>query len=152
MSKKIGSLIRSLNKFLSPEVALYFYKSTICPFMKYYCHVCVGAPNCYTEFLDKLQNCQNGTSSSHSYYSGRCSNECFNWFHFLVLKAGLLVIMIDYMIFLSLPRCCKDVCVNRFFPCTARFWNSLPIEHFLLTYDLNNKRKLYGPFLWMEFN
>ena len=45
--------------------------------MKYYCHVCVGAPNCYTEFLDKLQNCQNGTSSSHSYYFGRCSNELF---------------------------------------------------------------------------
>ena len=29
-SKKIGALIRSM-KFLSPEVALYLYKSTICP-------------------------------------------------------------------------------------------------------------------------
>ena len=32
-SKKIGALICSM-KFLSPEVALYLYKSTICPCMK----------------------------------------------------------------------------------------------------------------------
>ena len=31
-SKKLGALIRSM-KFLSPEVALYFYKSTIQPCM-----------------------------------------------------------------------------------------------------------------------
>ena len=37
-SKKIGALIRSM-KFLSPEVALYLYKSTICPCMEYCCHV-----------------------------------------------------------------------------------------------------------------
>ena len=30
-SKKIGALIHSM-KFLSPEVALYLYKSTICPY------------------------------------------------------------------------------------------------------------------------
>ena len=32
-SKKIGALIRSM-KLLSPEVALYLYKSTICPCME----------------------------------------------------------------------------------------------------------------------
>ena len=53
-SKKIGALIRSM-KFLSPEVALYLYKSTICPCMKCCCHVWVGAPSCYLELLDKLQ-------------------------------------------------------------------------------------------------
>ena len=53
-SKKIEALIRSM-KFLSPEVALYFYKSTIRPCMEYCCHVWVGAPRCYLEFLDKLQ-------------------------------------------------------------------------------------------------
>ena len=37
-SKKIGALIRSM-KFLSPEVALYLYKSNICPCMEYCCHV-----------------------------------------------------------------------------------------------------------------
>ena len=43
-SKKIGALIRSM-MFLSPEVALYLYKSI----------VQAGAPNCYLELLDKLQ-------------------------------------------------------------------------------------------------
>ena len=37
-SKKIGALIRCI-KFLSPEVALYLYKSTIQPCMDYCCHV-----------------------------------------------------------------------------------------------------------------
>ena len=52
-TKKIGTLIRSM-KFLSPEVALYLYKSAICPCMEYCCHVWVGAPNFYLELLDKL--------------------------------------------------------------------------------------------------
>ena len=42
-------------KFLSPEVALYLYKSTIHPCMEYCCHVWAGAPSCYLELLDKLQ-------------------------------------------------------------------------------------------------
>ena len=53
-SKKIGALIRSM-KFLSPEVVLYLYKSTIQPCMEYWCHVWAGAPSCYSELLDKLQ-------------------------------------------------------------------------------------------------
>ena len=38
VSKKIGALIRSI-KFISPEVPLYIYKSTILPCMEYFCHV-----------------------------------------------------------------------------------------------------------------
>ena len=53
-SKKIGTLICSV-KFLSPEVALYLYKSTIRPCMEYCFHVCAGAPSCYLELLVKLQ-------------------------------------------------------------------------------------------------
>ena len=53
-SKKIGALIRSM-KFLSPEVALYFYKSTIRPCMEYCCHILAGARSCYLELLDKEQ-------------------------------------------------------------------------------------------------
>ena len=53
-SKKIGALIRSM-KFLSPEVALCLYKSTIRPCMEYCCDVWAGAPSCYLELLDKLQ-------------------------------------------------------------------------------------------------
>ena len=44
-SKKIEALIRS-RKFLSYEVALYLYKSTIGPCMEYCCHVWTGAPSC----------------------------------------------------------------------------------------------------------
>ena len=42
-SKKIGALICYM-KFLSLEVALYLYKSTICPCMEYCCHVWAGVP------------------------------------------------------------------------------------------------------------
>ena len=42
VSKKIVSLIRSM-KFISPEVALYIYNSTIWPCMEYCCHVWAGA-------------------------------------------------------------------------------------------------------------
>ena len=41
-------------KFLSPEVALYLYKSTTHPFMEYCCHVWAGAPSCYLALLDNL--------------------------------------------------------------------------------------------------
>ena len=37
----------------------------------------------------------------------------------------------------NIPRCYKDVYVNSFFPGTARFWNSVPIERLPLTYNLN---------------
>ena len=53
-SKKIGAFIYSI-KFLSPEVALYLYKSTIRPWMEYCCHVWTGAASCYLGLLDKLQ-------------------------------------------------------------------------------------------------
>ena len=52
-SKKIGALIRSM-KFLSPEVALYLYKSNKRPCMEYCCHVWAGAPSCYLELLELL--------------------------------------------------------------------------------------------------
>ena len=93
--KKIGALIRSM-KFLSPEVALYLYKSTIRPCMEYCCHVLVVAPSCYLELLDKLQKqiCRTvdpsvaasleplahhrnvaSLSLFYRYYFGRCSSE-----------------------------------------------------------------------------
>ena len=114
-SKKIGALIRAM-KFLSPEVALYLYKSTIRPCMEYCCNVWAGAPSCYLDLLDKLQKriCRivgpsldasleplvhhrNVASLSlfYRYYFGRCSSElALNWFHFLFLEGGLLVILI----------------------------------------------------------
>ena len=53
-SKIIGVLILSM-KFLSPQVALCLYKSTILPCMQYCFHVWAGGPSCYLELLDKLQ-------------------------------------------------------------------------------------------------
>ena len=53
-SEKVGALIRS-KKFLSPEVALYLYKSTIFPCMEYFFHIWAGAPVGYLELVDKLQ-------------------------------------------------------------------------------------------------
>ena len=62
--KKIGALISSM-KFLSPEVALYLYKSTIHPCMEYSCHVWDGAPSRYLELLDKLQKRKYRTVGLH---------------------------------------------------------------------------------------
>ena len=42
-------------KFSSPGVALYLFKSTICPYIKYCCYVWAGAPSYYLELLEKLQ-------------------------------------------------------------------------------------------------
>ena len=91
--KKIGAFIRSM-KFLSPEVALDLFKSTIQPCMKYCCHVWTGARSWFLELLDKLQKricrtvgpslavslktlayCRNVISLSlfYRYYFGRCS-------------------------------------------------------------------------------
>ena len=55
-SKKIGALICSM-KFLSPEVALYLYKSTTHPCMEYCYHILADAPSCYLElgYFKKIQ-------------------------------------------------------------------------------------------------
>ena len=52
-----------------------------------------------------------------------------NWFNFLIVEGGLHVILIDCMIFLAPLSSC--------FPRSAILWNSLSIECFPLTYDLN---------------
>ena len=146
-------------KFLSPEVALYLYKSTIRPCMEYRCHIWAGVPNFYLELLHKLQNriCRtvgpllaasleplahhrNVTSLSlfYRYYFGRCSSKLaqlvplpFSRRRFTLYSDRL------YDFSVIIPRYYKDVYVNSFFPRLARLWNSLPIECFPLTYDLN---------------
>ena len=42
-SKKIGAFFLSA-EFLSPDIAMYLYKSTIHPCMEYCCHFWAGAP------------------------------------------------------------------------------------------------------------
>ena len=157
-SKKIGALIHSM-KFLSPEVALYLYKSTICPSMEYCCHIWAGAPSCYLDLLDKLQKriCKivapslaasleplahrrNVASLSlfYKYYFGRCSSELAQLVP-LPFSRGRSTHYSERLhdFSITIPRCYKDVYVNSFFPRTAKLWNCLPIECFPLTYDLS---------------
>ena len=157
-SKKIGVLIHSM-KFLSPEVALYLYKSTIRSCMEYCCHAWGGAPSCYLELLDMLQKqiCRtvcpslvasleplfhhrNVTSLSlfYRYYLGRYSSELAQLVP-LPFSHGWSTRYSDRLhdFSVTISRCYKDVYVSRFFPRTARLWNSVPVECFPLTYDLS---------------
>ena len=146
-------------KFLSPEVALYLYKSTTGPWMEYCCHVWAGAPSCYLELLDKLQKRIYRTvgpslaasleplalrpkvaslSLFYRYYLGRCSSELAELVP-LPYPQGRSTCYSDSLhdFSVTVPGCYKDVYVNSFFPCTARLGNSLPIEYFPLTYGLS---------------
>ena len=167
-SKKIGALIGSM-KFLSPEVALYLYKSTIRPCMEYCCHVWAGAPSCYLELLDKLQKqiCRTvgpslaaslepwayrrnvaSLSLFYRYYFGRCSSELARLVP-LPYSQGRSTRYSDRLhdFSVTIPRCYKDVYVNSVFPRTARLWNSLPIECFPLTYDLSGFKSRINRYL-----
>ena len=167
-SKKIGALIRSM-KFLSPEVALYLYKSTIRPCMEYCCHVWAGAPSCYLELLDKLQKriCRTvgpslaasleplahrrnvaNLSLFYRYYFGRCSSELAQLVP-LLYSRGRSTRYSDRLhdFSVTIPRGYKDVYVNSFFPRTARLWNSLPIECFPLSYDLSGFKSRINRYL-----
>ena len=129
------------------------------PWMEYCCHVWAGAPSCFLELLDKLQKwiCRTAGFSFnrfswilahhrnlanlnlfYRYYFGRCSSELAQLVP-LPFSRGRSTRYSDrlYDFSVTIPRCYKDVYVNSFFPRTARLWNSLPIECFPLTYDLN---------------
>ena len=129
-------------KFLSPEVALCLYKSTIWPCMEYCCHVCAGAPSCYLEQLDELlcaaellkqicrtvgpllaasleplAYCQNLSSLSLfcRYYFGRCSSE-MNQLVPLPYSGWRSACYSGRLheFSVTIPRYCKDVFVNNF--------------------------------------
>ena len=128
--------------------------------MEYCCHVWTGAPSCYLELLDKLKICRicrtvgplradflepfahrrNVATLSllYRYYFGRCSPELAQMVP-LPFSRGRSTRYSDRLhgFSVTIPRCYKDVYVNCFFPRTARVWNSLPLECFPLTYDLN---------------
>ena len=145
-------------KLLSPEVALYLYKSTIHLCMEYHCHVWAGASSWYLELLEKLQkricrvvgpwftasleplaHCWNvaSWSLSYRYYFGSCSSELAQLAP--PFSQGRSTCYSDrwHDFSVTISRCYKDFYVNSFFPRTARPWNSLPIECFPLTYDLS---------------
>ena len=121
---------------------------------------CLG----YSELLDKLQKLicrtagpsldasleplahhRNVASLSlfYRHYLGRCSSELA---HLVALpySQGRSTCYSDRLHDFSVtnPRCYKNVYVKRFFPRTARFWISQPIECFTLTNDLNGFKSI----------
>ena len=60
-----------------------------------------------------------------------------NWFHFLILEGGLLVILVDCMIFLSPFQDVTRMSISTVSFLAQLDWNFLPVECFPLTYDLN---------------
>ena len=157
-------------KFLSPEVALCLYKSTIRPCMEYFCHVWAGAPRCYLELLGKLQKriCRAVGSSLaasleplghrrkvpslslfYMYWFGRCSSELAQLVP-LPFSRGRSTRYSDRLhdFSVTIPRCYKDIYVNCFFLRAARLWNSLPIECSPLTYDLSGFKSRISVHLW----
>ena len=159
-SKKSGALIRSM-KFLSPEVALYLYKSTIRPCMGYWCHIWAGAtgtPSCYLELLEKQQKQYVGLLVLHLlplwkpwlivkmwpakvFSIGIALMDVLqNWLNCLhFFCRGRSARYSDRLHYFSvnIPRYYKNVYVKSFFAHTVRLWNSLPIECFPLIYDLS---------------
>ena len=128
--------------------------------MGYCCYVWAGAANCILELLDKLQKgiCRTvgpslaasldplahrrhvpSLSLFYRYYFGTCSSELGQLVP-IPSSRGRSTHYSDrsHDFSVTIPRYYKDVYVNSFFPRTARLWNSLPIECFPLTYDLND--------------
>ena len=106
-------------KFLSPEVALYLYKSTIWNTIVMSGLVLLVATwNCWISYKNGytrllvlyllpvlnhwliISKCSQPKSSIGLTLVGVYLN-CLKWFHFLILEGGILVILIDWMIFLS---------------------------------------------------
>ena len=135
MCAKVHAWLLAIPRQACPEVALYLYKSTIWLFMEYYHHIWAWAPSCCLELLDKLQKrmCRivvpwlsasletlahplkvGSFSLFYKYYFGRCCLNWLNWFHFLILKVGLLIIVVDCMIFLSPFLDLTRMCMSKF--------------------------------------
>ena len=157
VSTKIGVVIHFM-KFLSAEFALYLYKSTIHPFMEYFSHAWAGTPSYYLQLLDKLQKriCRTvgpsfATSLEPLTDRGNLATLIhFYRYYFVSLFELVQLVPLPYSrgrsthysdrmhdFFATIPRCYKDVYVSSIVPPTARFWNSLPVECFPLTYNLN---------------
>ena len=148
-------MIRSM-KFVFPGVALYLYKSTIKLYMVYCFHILTGAPSCYMQLVDKLQNLELlvfhfviEMQSAEVFYTVNTSVDVhlnwLNWFYFLILEESLLVILIDCILIgfsVTIPTCYRDDYAKSFFPYTARPRSSLPIECFLFTNDLNGFKSI----------
>ena len=97
--------------------------------------------NIFAASVELLAHCRNLASLSlfYRYYFGRCSSELAQLVP-LSFCQGRSTRYSDRLhdFSVTIARCYKDVNVNSFFPRTVRLCNSLPIECFLLTYNLND--------------
>ena len=155
--QEIESLIHSM-KFLSPEVALYLYKSTIRSCMEYCYHVWAGASSCYLELFDatktNMRGCWPITCCFSSTFGSlsKCS-QLKSFLQVICRYSSELAEMVPFPysqvrstrysnrlhdFSVTIPRSQKDAYANSFFLCTVRLWKSLPITHFPLSYDLNS--------------
>ena len=148
-------------KFLSPEVTLYPYESTIRSCIEYcfYLELFVGHAlntaftwNCLLSYrngyagllvLYLLHHLHHLNLASLSIFCSYCFGRCSAEHAQLVLisySQGSSTRYSDILhnFSVAMSGCYKDVYVNSFFPRTARLWNSLPVECFPLTYDLND--------------
>ena len=89
--------------------------------------------------LEPLAHRQNAASLSLFYrcYFGKCSSELSQLAPLPKSRRSTCYSDRLHDFSVTIPRCYKNVYVSSFFPHTARLWNSLPIECFPLTYDLN---------------
>ena len=116
--------------------------------IEYCCDVWAGAPLCYLELLDKLQNrlCRTiGTLAvSREPLADRLNLASLSLFYMCYFDgcSSELPELVPLPYFqgrctryseklhhfsVTIPRCYKDVYVNSFFPRAAKLWNSLPI-------------------------
>ena len=114
--------------------------------MKYCCHVWADGPRCYLELLDSLQKWIWRTVGPSLAASLEPLVHCGNvdslslicrYYRSSITVVGVHTLVDVHGFSVTIPRCYKDVYVKSFLPRTARLWNSLPIECFPLTYDLN---------------
>ena len=135
-TKKIGALIHS-RKFLSPELAQYLYKSSHawntvamcglvllvaiwnCQINYKYRYLGLYVLHMYVLHLLPLLNpwliieMQPGEVFSIGITLVDVHLNQLNWFHFLILEGGLLIILIDCMIFLSSFLDVTRMCMSR---------------------------------------
>jgi len=158
-SKKVGSLYRA-RQFLTEEIIMYLYKSTIRACMEYCCHIWCGASATSLDTLDRIQrrirylvgdelfsklqplsHRRNVASLAlfYRYFNGHCSDEL----------ASLIPDRYPVSYYnrkyrsdfntnaVYLPRRNTSTYSESFIPRTASIWNSLPDDCFPETYNLD---------------
>ena len=105
---------------------------------KQICRTVVTSLAASVEPLAHRQNVASLSLFYKYYFAGRCPSEPAQLV-LLTYTGGRSTHYSDRLHNFSviIPWCYKDVYINRFFPCVAKLWNSLPMECFPLIYNLS---------------